>query len=115
MQKDKETTTFLAAPGVFRVTEDPLPGWKLSNIVVAGTASAKYGRGTSFANGSFFDGDTGVEVTIDADEYCLLTFNNSQLFEVSGLVWDDLDYDGIQDAGEPALPGISVLSVCSYL
>ncbi|HPT36834.1 MAG TPA: SdrD B-like domain-containing protein, partial [Methanothrix sp.] len=107
---DQQTKTFSAAPETYTVTEDAIAGWKLTNIAVAvsGTVSAKYGSGSSFVHDTFTAGDTGVQVALDANEFCILTFDNSKIYTISGLVWEDQDYDGLQDSGEPGLSGVSV-------
>ncbi|MHB8120129.1 MAG: SdrD B-like domain-containing protein, partial [Methanothrix sp.] len=103
-----EAKSLHADPGTYTINETGLAGWSLSDIHAAGTASVKYGKGTSFTHDDFIMGDTGVQVTLGASQYCRITFNNTRLATITGRVWDDQNYDGLQDADEPALAGIPV-------
>ncbi|TFH51412.1 MAG: hypothetical protein E4G89_02125, partial [Methanothrix sp.] len=79
-----EAKALQAGPGTHTINENGLTGWSLSDIHAEGTASVKYGSGTSFAHDDFVMGDTGVQVVLGTNQYCRLTFNNTLLCSISG-------------------------------
>jgi hypothetical protein len=93
----KGSYAFTVAPGTYQVTFTAPTGW---------TASPT-GQGADPAKASVGATPTGVTVTSGS--------NLNQDFGVyqprsaiGDLVWLDLDGDGIQDAGEPGIPGVTV-------
>ena len=50
----------------------------------------------------------GTVVTVDTVDNLTIDFGFTPPFRLGNTVWSDLDNDGIQDASEPPLPGISI-------
>ncbi len=96
-------------PGDYSVTEvvptdpDPLDldgPWSLTGVVCAGGDAA--------------DITDGVTISLDPGENITCTFQNAQTeivlepIVIGDFVWNDLNDNGIQDPGEPGVPGVII-------
>lgn len=91
---DGDVVSRTVAPGTHVVNETPVPGWRLDS-------------------GFCDDDDSSVaspSITFEADagEVVVCTVYNLQLASVGDFVWDDLNANGIQNAGEPGISGVTV-------
>ncbi len=91
---DGDAVSRTVAPGTHVVNETPVPGWQLDS-------------------GFCDDGDSSVAsptitFVADAGESVVCTVYNLQLASVGDFVWNDLNANGIQNAGEPGLGGVTV-------
>ncbi len=73
---------------------------------LAGYAPTQTGQGTPATDSSTWSAESG-DLTDDGDRDPTLDFGFVVPFvSVGDLVWEDYDKDGIQDAGEPGIPGV---------
>ncbi len=92
-------------PGTYTVRENPVPDGYMLTTAPTVTVTIQSGEEHAYAEGRAMlpDGDGRTEVI---DER--LVFGNTQLAMLGDFVWEDLDADGIQDAGEPGIAGVEV-------
>ena len=80
-------------------TDDP-PSVDLQNSTITFTPNGSGGFGIAVTAGGF---EVPTEIFTDN-----LTFGNAAEATIQGVTFEDLNANGLQDAGEPALPGVDV-------
>jgi uncharacterized repeat protein (TIGR01451 family) len=86
-------------PGDYTVTFSDLPaGYSVTETNAAGTTAANNSNGLVSTKVSLAAGET--DLTFDLGIY--------RPASVGDFVWNDTDHDGIQDAGEDGVPGVTV-------
>jgi uncharacterized repeat protein (TIGR01451 family) len=98
-----DTRSFTVSPGSYSVSEnDPAPlFWELSGITCGDT--------TGSASATIDVSNRKATINVAAGSAITCRFANSELPAVIGdRVWDDSDGDGIQDAGEAGISGVTV-------
>lgn len=95
-----DSTTFTSIPaGTYVWTEQTVTGWDIKSITCQ---DSKTWNSTS-------DPVTGViTVNLEAGETVTCTYVNRQRGSISGTKWNDMDGDGVKDAGEPGLPNWTI-------
>ncbi len=88
---DRETMT--AADGTFQFTQVPTGTHAINEIVPSGTVATT---------------PTSIVVPVVQIPITGLLFGNFELNSFSGVSFNDLNQDGIQDSNEPALPGVVI-------
>jgi len=88
-------------PGYYRVSEEAVAGWKLKDIVCTG--------GTWYVNGAT------VTVKLEAGDNVTCTFTNKKLSNITGVKFEDVNGNGVLDAGEPGLGDwtITISTICN--
>ncbi len=79
------------------------PGVSFTCTITATWASGQH-TNTATAAGSFTDANNNTQTDTDTDDANYLGAASS----FGDLVWWDVDGDGIQDAGEPGIPGVTI-------
>lgn len=83
----------------YTITENPTPGWKLTNISCTGDEDVPFN----------VNGHNTVTLTLDKpSENVTCEFTNTKLSSISGQKFNDLDEDGTKDVGEFGLPGWTI-------
>jgi LPXTG-motif cell wall-anchored protein len=82
------------------------------------TVDAATGEVTFTPTAGFTAEPTPVTYTVDDDEGntsppARITLDDPPFATVSGVLWNDVDGDGIPDLGEVGLPGVTVILTCS--
>ncbi len=97
-------TTTTDANGAY-VFNNLTPGtYTVSVATPAGYAPSPTGAGTPSTDSNGGSGTTTINGTTDTT----IDFGFSPLFSLGDFVWNDLDGDGVQDAGEPGIAGLTV-------
>ncbi|WP_167546894.1 DUF7467 domain-containing protein [Stieleria maiorica] len=94
-------------PGTYTISEDPIPpGFSLTTTPNLRTFVVQSGEELVYEPGAadLPAGDTRTEVVLGD----LLKWGNTELASLGDFVWEDLNADGIQDAGEPGINGVTV-------
>jgi hypothetical protein len=92
------------------ITELLPPGYRVDGVFVW-SIDALPGGGFETTSHELPAGTTTIEGSIDAGKLgCVAIFYNvpEELAALGDFVFEDLDADGIQDAGEPGVPGVAV-------
>jgi uncharacterized repeat protein (TIGR01451 family) len=96
-------------PGTYIIGEETQLGWHLSNIAITGAISIQYSSdGTNWHDGMVVGEDRFVKVSKASGQGITVTYTNEKKAILGDFVWDDLNANGIQDAGEPGIGGVEV-------
>ena len=106
----QKVTTRTSAVGKYQFTVPPGRQYRLNFTLPSGKAFSLKDQGGDDSLDSDVDPTTGMTNPIAATPGSSYKNIDAGLVSlaVSGRVWDDQNYDGLQDAGETALQGISV-------
>ena len=81
--KDNQDQTYTVTPGTYSVTETVPAGWSKT-------------------------GDICQDVVVGAGETIYCTLTNTKFGSISGMKWEDMDGDGIKEAGDNAISGWTI-------
>lgn len=85
---------------VYEIMSSMPDGWALTDVSCIGGDSTPY---SDAATGE------GVTIHLDSGEHITCTFTNTQTtYSLGDRIWEDTNEDGIQDAGEPGIPGVEL-------
>ncbi len=95
---DGESAATDVASGIYTIVEAEADGWRLSAIECAGAAKVDMD-------------ERKVQIQVDDGATVTCTFINSRVEQpgsIGDYVWFDANANGIQDRGEPGVPGVTV-------
>lgn len=109
-------TTLTDANGIYIFTGLDAANYKVSSVTPAGYTVSARKAGTDLAlDNDFFAGATpitGVYMLLANQDYTAVDMGihntTSTLSSIGDFVWSDVNGNGIQDLGEPGLPGVTV-------
>ncbi len=109
------TTTIAGSTVTYTATTNSLGAYSVAGLplgdftVAVVTATLPAGVSQTFdSNGIATPNASAVSLTLAAATDTAQDFGYSGAGAIGDLVWNDLDGDGVRDAGEPGLPGVTV-------
>ncbi|MEO8621685.1 MAG: SdrD B-like domain-containing protein [bacterium] len=104
LQLSNGATTTTDANGAYAFTDLPAGTYTVQVGAPAGFAASPTGAGTpsTDSNGS------GTSVTVLTGTDNTIDFGFYKLGAIGDFVWNDLNANGVQDGGEPGIPGVTV-------
>ena len=108
------TTTIGGAPVTYTTTTDAAGGYTIVGLPLGGFTVTVDSASLPGGSVATFDADGGTDDTSDVTLTAGIPAVTDQDFGYRGpgvigdLIWNDLDGDGVQDPGEPGLPGVTV-------